>query len=542
MRKKTFFITLLLIAAMLMQSVAFAQQTPEEMGYIPIRQFFEEIGAVVTWDENERSVVVEIDGGALVLIPGESFGYVNGETVQMIEGTILWQGRTFISEIDLTILFSAFMGVEVEIATFYLTEEARDLALEDFDYVLEIILANSPWESVIQRRLGINLTEHFAYHRQYIENMVPREYPVIPELFIPKDGDDARSLAANYLMSMLFFDIALPLEGIGHLSPRDRSTYMVQYPAFLIQSYDATGEFDSENNFSLPLMLEVFDSPAAAWLYGEIEVDLYADIMGSAAEVAGNIVTEILASGEIAYLGIRSFLTCAVYDDAVTLPFLRETQDFDHLIIDLRNNGGGFAHYFPTSIMRRLINEPIEITSYEFFSGGDFAMEWINAALETALNINVTSDIQWAELISAELVSAQEFIDQQNMTQFNRDDLQRLNHAMVSRAMVYPSDEVNFNGTVWILINERSASASSMAASLALSTGFATVVGENSSGVMGSTFSYFLLPNTGIIWRLDIGYQTDAYGRSLEVYGISPNIRNRDGMDALETVLAIISE
>jgi len=44
------------------------------------------------------------------------------------------------------------------------------------------------------------------------------------------------------------------------------------------------------------------------------------------------------------------------------------------------------------------------------------------------------------------------------------------------------------------------------------------------------------------MFRFDIGYFTDSYGRSLEEFGITPNYLNRPSMDALQTVLAMIEE
>jgi len=49
------------------------------------------------------------------------------------------------------------------------------------------------------------------------------------------------------------------------------------------------------------------------------------------------------------------------------------------------------------------------------------------------------------------------------------------------------------------------------------------------------------MPNTGIIFYFDIFYVTDSRGRPLEA-GTIPHFFNRPGMDALETVLALIAE
>ena len=58
---------------------------------------------------------------------------------------------------------------------------------------------------------------------------------------------------------------------------------------------------------------------------------------------------------------------------------------------------------------------------------------------------------------------------------------------------------------------------------------------------MGGPRIYVTLPNSGILFVIDVFYVTDAHGRPLEA-GTIPHYFNRDGMDALETVLALIEE
>ena len=109
---------------------------------------------------------------------------------------------------------------------------------------------------------------------------------------------------------------------------------------------------------------------------------------------------------------------------------------------------------------------------------------------------------------------------------------------------VYPSaNRWDFDGKVWILTDASSVSGAEIAAALAKESGVATVVGTRTAGVFGGYTAAFVgLPNTGIIVRYDYGYTTDMQGRSLEEFGVTPNIFNRPGMNALETVLALIAE
>jgi hypothetical protein len=164
----------------------------------------------------------------------------------------------------------------------------------------------------------------------------------------------------------------------------------------------------------------------------------------------------------------------------------------------------------------------------------------MNALMKTALQ-QMGEEVGFSEVIHVEIVTAEEFIAGQALPYLNESDLARLDYVIVSRSMIIPCDDaVGFNGRVWLLVDGQSASMSASMAEMALYTGFATVVGENTSHIMGSTHTYIALPNTGIVWRTDIGYKTDTYGRSLEVYGIAPDIRSFDGMDALDTVMALI--
>jgi ABC-type glycerol-3-phosphate transport system substrate-binding protein len=70
---------------------------------------------------------------------------------------------------------------------------------------------------------------------------------------------------------------------------------------------------------------------------------------------------------------------------------------------------------------------------------------------------------------------------------------------------------------------------------------FATLVGEVTGGILGGPRTFVALPNSGIVFQMDLFYITDQYGFPLEA-GTTPHYFNRDGYDALETVLQMIAE
>ena len=177
-----------------------------------------------------------------------------------------------------------------------------------------------------------------------------------------------------------------------------------------------------------------------------------------------------------------------------------------------------------------LIGEPIYFMYPEFF----VANERTAGLFENPLSLAM------ANLYG--IFPASEFVQSQNMHYFNQDDLAILDYVAVWRAGYSPSDDsIPFGGEIWLLVDERSASASVAAAMISTNTGFATVVGAPTSRITGVVYTHVAMPNTGVIFRLDLGYTTDQYGRSIEEFGVIPQIVNFPGMDALETVLAVIN-
>jgi len=538
---------------------ATVQSVLENPEFVPIRAIFEEAGGEVIWVNEDRSIHIFADGGSIVLFVEQPLAIVNDVPVELEQGVVLENNTSFMHIDELMMLLDIFMETlfdSGDFLVFYLTEEARDLVLYDFDFIVDVILENTPWESVLNRRFDMDFAEYIVSLREIIYGMEPFTFPipisVLEELFegealedvlFPIRGtDDPRDMAADYLSYFLFLYMGIVFEGIGHLGPRDIGTYRIQYS--IMRRVDYSGEVDYELDPASGMRFGIFTHPDVIWFYGETEVDMDADILDDLPEIEGNIVAEILIPGEVAYLAIGTFMACPEFDELIIIPFLEEVQDFEHLILDLRGNPGGMMFYFPSHIFSRLITEPVEFTSHEFFSSGEIAVSVMEAWLEMWENMLTSEEWEeWAEYYSVEIMPADEFILQREMTAFNQDDLTRLDYVLVSMETLFPVWEGPwFEGKVWLLIDANSASASSHATLMLMGTGRATVVGDNSSGVMGSQHTYIVLPNTGMLFRIDIGYMTDIFGNSLEAYGIAPHVRNFEGMDALETVLELIAQ
>jgi len=530
----------ILIEALMEMLFGSLQQMPM---LFPVVEIFEEDGAEVTWDETEGSIHITMDLtedglGVVEIILFEDYNhaYVNGVLAELREGITMQYGRPYISFDDYLALFTALLeAAGLTQVMLGLTEEAAQMALYDLDYLEQMILDNTPWASVLYRAYDIDIDYHIGNIRWLIEELVPIQAHRIPGLLPFAEGDSARAMAANYLYALLL-DLAWRLEGIGHLGPQDLRVYRMLVDANVRFAHSLE---NAEENLQLMYFLASHLHPMAVWFYGEFEIDLDAPTETNPM-IPGNIVTERIVPGEIAYMRINSFMACMDFDDLTIVPFLHSISEYEHLIIDIRGNSGGWGHYFHENIFRRLINEPLEYIEHQFFADGDYVTAFMEMTLQTTLNIE--NFVYSAETVSAGIMAAGEFIEMHGMVYINEYDLEHLAWVIYTKTRSIPDDDFSFNGKIWLLIDQNSASASADAALLSINTGFATVVGEPTSGVMGALASYVLLPNTGILWRMDLGYLTDAYGRSFEVYGVAPDVLNFDGMDALETVLTLIEE
>ena len=255
-----------------------------------------------------------------------------------------------------------------------------------------------------------------------------------------------------------------------------------------------------------------------------------------------NVITEIIEDGRIAYLAVNSFMNFPVPgdEDRQILDFFDEIRDFEHLIIDLRENEGGRLDYFKQLIMGPNIDRNITIYGFVFMPNGRYSSEFSPALF-------LGTDIQGMGLRIADraFTPIDEFLSGLYLPDLNVADMERMEYGFRVRTTVSPhrlhlfDNEPAFGGEIWLLTGVLTGSAAQISAWIARETGFATLVGEVTGGNFGGHRTMVALPNSGIVFTMDTMYITDEWGRPLEA-GTLPHYFNREGMDALETVLALI--
>ena len=380
----------------------------------------------------------------------------------------------------------------------------------DFDYMLYLLEENFPLFGIIERRNGVNMLElgrelrdHLAYEA------------------------DRNIISHEYFWSLLrdeFFDMAFP---VGHLrlvsdAERDMTVqYIIDIP--IIDNTAGVGRF--------------VDVYLNAPRYG-FRREHWEERPNAQLSPDDTLYTRIFEEGRIAYLGVNGFQRHISQEHLSFIDnFYREIAGFEHLIIDIRGPEGGMIYFFNELIAAPLIDRIQTVDFHHFLKGGEFNLGQFSllhaVSLQSTDNINLNS--LFSEQLSDELIA----------------DIANTDFYFIQQHRIHPrSPRANFNGKIWMLVDEYVFSGDQWVAAAYKDMGFITLVGETTGGMLGSFMHYveyaggteiFMLPNSGFIVRFDNTLMLDSTGRPVE-YGTKPHFFNRPGLNALETVLQMIYE
>lgn len=202
--------------------------------------------------------------------------------------------------------------------------------------------------------------------------------------------------------------------------------------------------------------------------------------------------TKVLVEDELAYMKIKSMSAYHINEDYSKVEsFLKEVEDYEKLIIDIRGNSGGFDAYWK-NIVEFLIDDTLKAEYYSFFRG-EYRDKYDMYKVPTAKPI--------------------ERLDEEMLDKFPpevKTDFQYYDRNFV---IVQPWGDLNFNGKVYLLVDKYVFSSSEKFASFAKDTGFATLVGETTGGDrVFPEIPFAYLPNSGLVIRFssELGINADG--------------------------------
>lgn len=202
----------------------------------------------------------------------------------------------------------------------------------------------------------------------------------------------------------------------------------------------------------------------------------------------------------IGYLYVGSFGggMDAYYDQVTT--FYSEIEDYDHLIIDIRGNNGGFYSVWVDGIVSPLIQESVVYTQYLGYRTSPYATQTQSNALT-----DIVPKTDFSYLPPEALTD--DFRIHRNYMTYN------------------PLGAFNFTGEVIVLMDNQVYSASEGFANFCRETGFATLYGTASGGdgLMLRPFN-FALPNSKLVVNSASALGLDSTGHVNEEVRTQPDV------------------
>lgn len=215
-------------------------------------------------------------------------------------------------------------------------------------------------------------------------------------------------------------------------------------------------------------------------------------------EFYSNVMTKIIKTGKIAYIGINSFNYDNIQRDKKAISeFLNKVKDYENIVIDIRGNGGGADSYWSELLVKPLINKEL---SYEYlcvYRDGNYIKPFLKE--RTRKSVERFSEIKdGAPLDKVVLASIGEDFRYYNKFKYS----------------VLPdrNNNVGFKGKVFLLVDSGVYSSAENFAIFSKNTGFATLVGTVTGGDgIGIDPIIAVLPNSGLVFRFpaEIGITPD---------------------------------
>ena len=259
---------------------------------------------------------------------------------------------------------------------------------------------------------------------------------------------------------------------------------------------------------------------------------------------SGSNYQELSQVHGIAYVRVPVFFLEYMYTNvALMQAFLETIADKDYLIVDLTRHGGMFSVVWYLMFVATLWDSSADYFELLplFFKASDTVLEQIEEFGFVYHEIELFDGLNFPELVWGDLKNLDIFIDFAYPS--NRQRLIDAKAELLEVAQDLGIEPVDFEGEIFLLIDERTWSAADTATRWARAHNWATIVGTPTPGIGGSSgagFQFveeFPLLHVDASIRVDLEYAINDVGRWNEEQGTLPDIWQADGMSILGTAI-----
>lgn len=230
----------------------------------------------------------------------------------------------------------------------------------------------------------------------------------------------------------------------------------------------------------------------------ELEDWYYGDFINSS---DNNIVLDIVNEGKTAYIKIRSFNGEYMAKNKANIQdfLLNECADVDNIVIDIRGNGGG-NNQFGGFLISALSDKPLYMSTYDCFRDTKFMDEYY-----------------FSKIFNEEITQSQ--------MPKNNYDLNNFRIYDVDITINPYGNSINFQGDIYVLVDDMVYSASEYFISIVKDTKFAKIIGTTTGGDgLGREPIATLLPNSKIAIQFSSTLSTNSVGTVNEEVHTEPDM------------------
>lgn len=387
-----------------------------------------------------------------------------------------------------------------------------DQMLYDYDTMWQLLEDNFPFWTAVEQEMDIDWRAYRDGFRDTLVNIYARQGHITQALFhsaITECLGKFNSVGHLYILPQSFRDT------LKEYFAEDSGTFGENYLALLNQEkceqyyellqgiYDQYSTQNQQEEGTVPSTGTQPSVEGVVTVTGEAAPQV---VMGYAEDIP--------------YLKCGTFMDWTEETYTAVADFLRANQDADHMIIDIRGNGGGNSSTWVKGIVPYLTGETLR---WDILYGGKSGA--LNLWLNPDYMAQAVKDDSWKE----------------HFPNVSEEKLEGLDFVMETAALVEGKSE--FDGQVWLLVDQSDYSTSDQFAVFSKDTGFATVVGSRTSGNgIGEQPYAMVLPYSGmmIYYESYVGFNED--GTCNGITGTAPDYTVKKGQTALDLCLEMIQK
>ena len=376
----------------------------------------------------------------------------------------------------------------------HIADFTKEQALEEFDYMWEVIEREYPYLDAAERIYCVYSSELKNLGREKIMNL--NDISIEEHLSILQDS------LTNY-------------NGLGHLSIVPPEIYNL-----FLSNIEAAPLDESQSCF------RTWEEQATQ----EKSVETYSYLSKASSNIiklennktSSNYVKDNISIDlrypETIIFRVKAFSYENIdIDTKYVRKILKENDECTNIVIDLSSCAGGTDSYFYDVFVNLLSNERLQMNPRYILTK------------QNSIS-NVLEEIPYLEIIDKKII--------EDFPNIRESDIKNLDLAYKVNTSTYiPTDVDKCTGKkVFVLINENTQSAAETAASFCKDTGFATLIGNNTGGNSGAMNPfYYPLPYSGLILSFNIEYVVDSLGNSISEIGIAPDFYSIEDESLVDT-------